>query len=159
MMGLLVMFLWSSSLLSLSSETLIFSNGVTLQVEVAQSFSDRNKGLMGRASLDKDSGMLFVFEQPQHLSFWMKDTYIPLTIGYFDENRVLKETHDLEAQNPMERHQDLRSYPGACLCQYAIEVNRGWFKKNNIKAGASFKIKKNKKASAPKVEDPPSLNE
>lgn len=111
-----------------------------LTVEVAKSFSDRNKGLMNRTELGKNSGMLFVFETPRKLSFWMKDTYIPLSIAYFDKNRVLKEIYHMKPQSMMEKNQDLRSYPSQNPCLYALEVNRGWFKENGIKVGDKFEF-------------------
>lgn len=122
-----------------SLTTIEFSNKVKLKVEVANTPAKRNLGLMNRTSLPKDQGMLFVFDRPQKLSFWMRNTYIPLSIGYFDENRVLKEIHQMKPQNMLEKSQDLRSYPSQCLCQYAIEVNQGWFKKNKIKIGANYR--------------------
>ncbi len=144
MIWLTVLYLWSS--IALSEGSLVkFSNGAKLQVEVAESFTARNKGLMGRQSLDENSGMLFIFDQPKRLSFWMKDTYIPLSIGYFDENRFLKEVHHMKPQSLMEREQDLRSYGSECLCKYAIEVNKGWFSKNKVKVGMGFELIRPKK--------------
>ena len=121
-----------------------FKSGPRLKVEVAKTFAERNKGLMYRTSLDKNKGMLFVFENPQRLSFWMKNTYIALSLAYFDKNKILKEIHQLKPQSMMERTQDLRSYPSRCLCQYVLEVNQGWFKKNNVKVGDKFSFKVSK---------------
>lgn len=120
-------------------KTLEFSSGIRLKVEVADTLNKRAKGLMNRTQLPKDQGMLFIFDQPQTLSFWMKDTYIPLSIGYFDKNKVLKEIHQMEPQQMLETKQNLKSYVSRCFCQYALEVNQGWFKKNRIKVGTRFK--------------------
>ncbi len=84
--------------------------------------------------------MLFIFESPQRLNFWTKNTFIPLTIGYFDKERVLKETYDMEAQNLMAREQTPQNYPSQCHCQYALEVPQGWFKKNKIVIGSQFTL-------------------
>lgn len=118
--------------------TIRFENGKELRVDVADSMLKRNQGLMNRTSMGTDEGMLFIFEAPQKLSFWMKDTFIPLSIAYLDENRVIKEIHHMKPQNMMERNQDLRGYPSLCECQFAIEVNQGWFDKNNIIVGQKF---------------------
>jgi uncharacterized membrane protein (UPF0127 family) len=118
-----------------------FKEGVSLQVEVAATMRARNKGLMDRTHMAKDHGMLFVFERPQRLSFWMKDTYIPLSIAYIDKNKVIKEIYDMKPQNMMERTQDLQSYPSQCDCLYALEVNRGWFQRNKIKVGDTLRFK------------------
>lgn len=112
-----------------------FENGKKLEVELARTFSERAQGLMNRTSLPENSGMLFVFPGPQKLSFWMKNTYIPLTIAYLDENKVIKEIYDMRAQSMMEKDPHAEDYPSDCRCQYALEVNQGWFKKNKIKVG------------------------
>ena len=56
---------------------------VTVKVEVADDPEERQKGLQGREKLEPDSGMLFIFDEPKILSFWMKDTLIPLDILFF----------------------------------------------------------------------------
>lgn len=121
-------------------QQLKFANGKTLTVEVADSPEKRANGLMNRTQLNDDQGMLFIFDQPQQLSFWMKDTFIPLSIAYFDEDKKLKEIYDMKEQNMMERVQDVDSYPSKCRCQYALEVNKGWFEKNKINQGQSFQL-------------------
>ncbi len=112
-----------------------FKNGKKLEVEVAQSFSERYQGLMHRQSLQKNAGMLFVFDRPQKLSFWMKNTYIPLSIAYIDEDKTIKEIYEMKAQSLLERTQHTEDYPSQCNCLYALEVNQGWFKENKIKVG------------------------
>ena len=57
-------------------------NNVPLNVEIADTPAKRARGLMHRRGLAPDSGMLFVFKKPQKLSFWMKDTKIPLSIAF-----------------------------------------------------------------------------
>ena len=121
---------------------LVFTNGSLLKVEVARSIQERNKGLMGRKHLPSNQGMLFIFERPQKLSFWTKNTYIPLSIGFFDQNRVLREIHWMKPQNRMEQKPEIHTYRSRCQCQYAIEVNRGWFQKNGIQIGNQFSIYK-----------------
>jgi len=122
-------------------KTLKFNSGAQIQVEIADSFESRAQGLKGRTSLPTNQGMLFIFEAPQRLSFWMKSTYIPLSIAYFDKEKVLKEIYHMKAQNMMERAENLQSYPSQCECLYALEVNQGWFKKNSVKVGDRFQIK------------------
>ena len=70
-------------------------NNAELKVELAETHEKREQGLMNRAILPEDSGMLFIFENPQILSFWMKNTTIPLSIGFFDENRCLINIEDM----------------------------------------------------------------
>ena len=63
---------------------------VTLEVEVADTATERQAGLMGRESLDPYDGMAFIWDQPVASSFWMKDTLIPLSIAFWDvEGRII----------------------------------------------------------------------
>lgn len=128
----LLSFLWSGDL---PMADLSFTSGGKLKIEVARTFSERYQGLMNRTSMPENNGMLFVFDRPQKLSFWMKNTYIPLSVAYLDKNKVIKEMYDMKPQSMMEKTQDLTSYPSKCECQYALEVNQGWFKKNKVKVG------------------------
>ena len=122
--------------------TLTFSGNKKVKVELATSMAERYKGLMNRTSLEENSGMLFVFGHPQKLSFWNKNTFIPLSIAYLDDKKVIKEIHQMKAQNMMEKQQSPDSYPSECTCLYALEMNQGWFKKNKIQVGqkVSFTI-------------------
>ena len=118
-----------------------FSNGKRLKVELADDFDSRGKGLMHRTSMGEDEGMLFKFDFPQHLSFWTKNTFIPLSLAYLDKNKVIKEIHHMEPVSMMSKKQNIKEYPSQCLCAYALEVNQGWFKKNNVKVGDKFKLR------------------
>lgn len=105
------------------------SGRTALRVEVAETQNEREKGLMFRYSLPADSGMLFVFDREQELSFWMKNTFIPLDIAYLSSNGVINEIYRME---PLDYS---ILYPSKKPAKYALEVNAGWFKKNGIKPG------------------------
>ena len=103
-----------------------------LNVEVAESDKARERGLMERSSLSDTQGMLFVFKDEKVRHFWMKNTYIPLSIGFFDKNKTLVDIQDMEPMNsPMD--QKVSRYTSIKPAMYALEVNRGWFKQKNIK--------------------------
>lgn len=106
-------------------------------VEIAETEEQRSQGLMFRKELSSGSGMLFIFEEERPRSFWMKNTFVPLSIGYFDKNRKLLETYDME---PVVSEMDInpKVYPSKKKAQYALEVPMGWFKKNKIKIGTKF---------------------
>lgn len=110
-------------------------DGAPLQVQLALIQSEQSKGLMHRDSMPKDHGMLFLFDQPEPRSFWMRNTRIPLDLGYFDASGRLLEIHALYPYNengvPSRNQQVL----------IAIETNRGWFARNNIVAGAQIDLK------------------
>lgn len=112
-----------------------FSSGAQIKVEVADDHESRYRGLMGRTQLPEHQGMLFIFDFPHRLSFWMKNTYLPLSIAFLDSERKVREIMDMKAQNMMERDEDLQNYMTSCECKYALEMNQGWFKKNKVKVG------------------------
>src|SRR5438132_8149993 len=99
-----------------------------LSVELADTHETRAKGLMGRKNLNDNEGMLFVFPKKEILSFWMKNTLIPLSIGFFDEEQNLIEILDMEVPNS--RHP--KTYKSHYPSLYALEVPRGWFAKHEI---------------------------
>jgi len=137
MRPLLFFIFWSLPLFS-SEEVFqkkkIQIKNLKITVEVAQSESEHARGLMFRSKLEKNTGMLFIFEDERPRSFWMKNTFIPLTIAYFDKDKKLIETLDMEPVKS-EMDQAPRVYPSSLPAQYALEMPRGWFKKNNIKVG------------------------
>jgi uncharacterized membrane protein (UPF0127 family) len=114
--------------------------GKKLDVEVATTREERAQGLMFRKKLPEGRGMLFVFEKPQVLSFWMKNTFIPLAIGFFDKNHKLIDIQEMEPSKS-EMETDLPSYTSSGQSLYALEVPKGWFLKNKIKVGEKLKLK------------------
>lgn len=114
-------------------------SGKVIDIELAQNESERMHGLMFRDHLNDSSGMLFVFENEQSLSFWMKNTFIDLSIGYFDKNKTLVDIKEMRAMNSV-MTENLPSYPSAKPAMYALEMNKGWFTKNKVKVGAHFEF-------------------
>ena len=110
---------------------------LTIKVEVADTPEARRRGLMYRKSLPENQGMLFVFPSARPLSFWMKNTWIPLSIGFFNSKRELLNVHEMEPESVVVKTP--KSYSSISPAQYALEMNKGWFKKHNIKAGTKFK--------------------
>lgn len=137
-------FLLTSALLIISGESLCElkrcnlkipdSSGreVRLDVEIAATESSRQKGLMYRMSLPANSGMLFVFEKDKRLSFWMKNTYIPLDIAFIDANGVIT---DILQMQPLDTSV---FYNSSAEVRYALEVNQWWFQKHGIKPGTKI---------------------
>jgi hypothetical protein len=111
-----------------------YNKSVFLRVEIADTDSRRQTGLMYRGSLDENSGMLFVFENEHRLNFWMKNTLIPLSIAYIGRNGLIK---DIINMKPLDTSV---TYPSSGPALYAIEVNAGWFKKNNITVGCRINL-------------------
>jgi uncharacterized membrane protein (UPF0127 family) len=105
-------------------------NGNKLTAEVATTTATRATGLMNRFSLKPDHGMLFVFRYPQPLSFWMKNTYVALSIAYIDERGKIIDILDMAPQT-----ESLNPSSGPAL--YALEMKKGWFKDKGIAVGAT----------------------
>ncbi|MFW6387736.1 MAG: DUF192 domain-containing protein [bacterium] len=98
------------------------------QVEIADTEETRSQGLMHRDELPENHGMLFVFDRDQRMSFWMKNTSIPLSIAYISSDGVIREIHDMEPH-------DLDSVRSSRSARYALEVNQGAFERNGIEVG------------------------
>jgi len=101
---------------------------VSLEVELARTEAERNTGLMHRTTLEDGKGMLFIFESDQVLSFWMKDTYIPLSIAYIGYDGTIIDIRDMYPRNTSPVHSS-RSV------RYALEVPQGWFARAGVKTG------------------------
>ena len=99
-----------------------------LKVEVPDTPAKFKLGLMFRESLDRDSGMLFIFEEVGYQSFHMNHTSIPLDIAFINESGIIESIKELKPYNPIPV-----SSEGKIL--YALEVNKGWFEENNVKVG------------------------
>jgi len=109
-----------------------YGKPVSLQVEIADTDALRMKGLMDRKNMNWDRGMLFIFEQPSKQNFWMKNTYIPLSIAYISKSGTINEIYNMK---PLDTSV---TYPSILPAGYALEVNQGWFEKNNITRGCSI---------------------
>ena len=103
-------------------------NGHRVAAEVATTPATRAVGLMRRFSLRPDHGMLFVFAAPQPLNFWMKDTYIPLSIAFIDQNGRILNIEDMAPQT--ESTHDSRG-----PAMFALEMKKGWFAQFAIRPG------------------------
>jgi len=101
---------------------------IELTTEVAHTRTQRFMGLSFRENLGENEGMLFVYPDEQMLTFTMRNTLIPLTIAYLSKDLVINEFHEM----PVGPNQ---LFPGKKPAQFALEVNQGWFEKNDIAVG------------------------
>jgi hypothetical protein len=100
-----------------------------LLVETADTREQQERGLMNRDSLPENQGMLFVFEKPELLMFWMESTFISLDILFADDSGTVVNIH--EEMVPHAR----KIYASKGLAKYAIEVNAGFCRRNRICRG------------------------
>lgn len=112
----------------------------TLVVEVAETPEQHERGLMFRDKLGPDEGMLFIFKNEETRFFWMKNTLIDLSIGYFDRGGILIDVHEMTSGKGIPDEQ-LPSYASVKPAKYALEMTKGWFAKNKIKIGTKLNLK------------------
>jgi len=103
-----------------------------IDAQVAATPAQREIGLMFRSEMATHEGMVFVFEQAQKQCFWMKNTLLPLTAAFVDEDGTIVNLADMKPQST-------ESHCSDKPVRFVLEMNQGWFAKKNIKKG--FKLK------------------
>lgn len=104
------------------------------QIEVVSTLEDRNTGLMHRKSLPDDGGMIFVWDRKKIQCMWMKNTLIPLSVAYISDTGEIIDIYDMV---PLSKISVCSKEPAL----YALEVNQGWFDKNDLRSGDFINIK------------------
>ena len=99
-----------------------------IKAEVASTVSSQQLGLMYRKSMPEQNGMLFVFEQKAGHCFWMKNTLLPLSIAFIDDEGKIVNIEEMKPQSE-ENHCPLKPI------RYALEMNSNWFEKRQLGAG------------------------
>lgn len=102
-----------------------------IDAQLALTPEQRQIGLMWRKSMPAHEGMLFVFEQASQQCFWMKNTLIPLTAAFVDDDGTIVNLVDMKPQT-------LNPHCSAKPVRYVLEMNEGWFAKKKITAGAKI---------------------
>ncbi|MCL2478475.1 MAG: DUF192 domain-containing protein [Treponema sp.] len=106
---------------------------VQINAEIARTNEELTQGLMYREKLADGDGMLFVFDRDDFLSFWMKNTLIPLSIAFISSEGKIMEIRDMEPGN-------LNPVRSSRSVRYALEVPQGWFDRVNIGVGDKLAI-------------------
>ena len=106
----------------------------TIRAELAKSPAEQSRGLMYRREMAKNDGMLFIYETPLVMSFWMKNTFIPLDIAFLKDDGTIV---NIEQMAPQTTAPHKSSEP----VRYALEMNQGWFEAHGIKPGDRFETK------------------
>lgn len=102
-----------------------------IDAQVAQTPDQRSIGLMFRKDMPHHEGMLFVFEQPSGLCFWMKNTLLPLTAAFIADDGTIVNMADMKPQTT-------DSHCASKPVRYVLEMNQGWFAKRGFKAGSKL---------------------
>ena len=98
-----------------------------VKAEVASNEAQREQGLMFRKRMGQNEGMVFLFDAPSNVCMWMKNTLIPLSVAFIDSDGRIINIEDMDPQTTAPHCAKKRA-------QYALEMNRGWFKQRDIKA-------------------------
>lgn len=100
-----------------------------IDAQVASTPQSRQTGLMYRKEMPLHEGMLFVFEQPAVQCFWMKNTLIPLTAAFVDDDGTIVNLEDMKPQT-------LDSHCSTKPVRFVLEMNKGWFAQKGVKPGS-----------------------
>jgi len=103
-----------------------------IQAEVANTPDERSIGLMFRKSMPTNDGMLFSFEEPGQQCFWMKNTLLPLSVAFIDDDGSVANIEDMKPQT-------LDSHCSVKPVRFVLEMNDGWFAKRGIKPGMKLR--------------------
>jgi len=109
-----------------------------IMAEIADTDAKRERGLMFRKELPDGEGMLFIFDESTVRSFWMKNTLIPLSIGYFDGAKVLIDIQNMEPASSIDTHPKIYTSKGPA--KYALEVPLNWFAKHHVPLKSKMEI-------------------
>ncbi len=107
----------------------------TVQMQVAVTPEEMERGLMFRKTMGPDEGMLFIYATPTQMNFWMRNCDIPLDIGFFDGAAELKEIY------PMYPHDEKTVSSHSHNLRFALEMNQGWYERSGVRAGAKLDLK------------------
>lgn len=99
-----------------------------IEAEVAANDQNRQVGLMNRKSMAKQHGMLFVFPQANTHCMWMRNTLLPLSVAFLDDEGKIINIEDMQ---PQTENNHCASRPA----RYALEMNLGWFAQRGLKPG------------------------
>ena len=101
---------------------------VSVRAEMARSAAEQSRGFMKRENIPDGTGMLFVFDRDEKLTFWMKDTPTALSIAYIDSSGRIRDIYDMTPFS-------LEPVKSTVSVRYALEVPQGWFERFNVKIG------------------------
>lgn len=119
-----------------ASPAITFDNGASFSIELAQTPEERAQGLMNREHLDSDAGMLFVFDDEQPRTFWMKNTLIPLDMIFLDSDKKVVEIKS----DVLPCESDLCTMYSSLPAKYVLELNAGIAKSRGITVGMTSKL-------------------
>ena len=124
---------------SLRADKTVQIKDATVNVQVAETSSDRMNGLSGIKTIAPNEGMLFLFPEPGRYQFWMKDMNFAIDIIWIRDNKIV----DLSESVPTEPGKidvELKLYEPRVDADSVLEVGSGWCAQNNIALGDQIKV-------------------
>ncbi|MBN1539205.1 MAG: DUF192 domain-containing protein [Candidatus Thermoplasmatota archaeon] len=112
---------------------------LTITCEVAMTEDEKARGLMNRTELGRLEGMLFFYEIPRVVSFWMKDTLIPLDIVFISEEFLVIKVVEADPE-PGVPDDELTRYPSGGLVRYVVEMNQGLASAHDVVPGTEVMV-------------------
>ena len=103
-----------------------------IEAELAHTDRSRQVGLMNRATLPTQRGMVFVFAHEARHCMWMKNTLIPLSVAFLDRDGRILNIADMQPQSE-------DNHCAAAPARFALEMNQGWFAERGIVPGARIR--------------------
>jgi len=125
----------------LKQEAKIKIGSKEINVEIADSLYEKEKGLSGKDFILDNEGMIFVFPQKTYPFFWMKGMKFPLDIIWISNNKIVQIDENIPSPNKIQKESDLPLYRPSEAVDYVLEVNAGFSKKYSIKKGDTVEIK------------------
>jgi uncharacterized membrane protein (UPF0127 family) len=120
----------------LTNDTQTFS----VTCDIADEPEERREGLMYRESLGDEEGMIFVYDTPQNMSFWMKNTLIPLDIIFIDTNLTVINIEEADVEPPETQDNEFPLYRSAAPAKWVVEINQGLSAEKGISPGTHVDI-------------------
>jgi uncharacterized protein len=155
--SLLICFLFGLSQAYAENDNVTVHSPIPITLEFAKTSKELSWGLMGRAEIPSDHGMLFIYAKPNQASIWMFNVLFDISVAFLDINGIIRQIDELKSypekldpKRPVTSPFDMVLYPqddpifqffknkivtSTFYATYAIEMNGGWFEKNAVKIG------------------------
>jgi uncharacterized membrane protein (UPF0127 family) len=111
----------------------LYMGAEELTAELAMKPVEIYTGMMWRTNMPENEGMLFVFPDAEPRSFYMRNTYLPLSVAYIEPDGTIAEIHDLQPLNEIPVPSKSNNI------QFVLEVRQGWFKRHNVAPGTGIR--------------------
>jgi uncharacterized membrane protein (UPF0127 family) len=123
---------------NLPEEAYVVVNDKKVNLEIADTEEKREIGLMFRDKIQENQGMIFLFDKPDYVNFWMKNVKIPLDILFISKDKIVT----IYNMVPICIQEPCEIYPSKYKIDYVIELQGGFCYKNKVKVGQTVKLSK-----------------